>query len=148
MPFCHIRLRAHRPLPSSYPKALYTLGDHLRKKRLDLGLLQKDIAKILGGNVDSVCNWENSRASPRLYLTPRIVKFLGYVPDQPTSTDPGLRIRLIRRSLGIRQDLLAQQLEVDPSTLGRWERGKGQPLAKNMRKVNEFLKTVSLDHQT
>jgi DNA-binding transcriptional regulator YiaG len=75
------------------------------------------------------------------------VKFLGYIPDQPANANLGLQIRSIRRSLGIEQDVLARQLGVDPSTLGRWEQGKGQPQAKNMKKVTEFVKTVSLDRE-
>ena len=43
-------LTASRPLPPAYPRELKTLGDHLRKKRLDLGLLQKDVSQSLGVN--------------------------------------------------------------------------------------------------
>ena len=143
-----MRLTASRSLPPTYPRELRTIGDHLRKKRLDLDLLQRDVARILDVTVDSICNWERSRSSPRLYLIPGIVKFLGYMPDQSTNANLGLRIRLIRHSLGMRQDFLARQLGVDPSTLGRWERGKGQPQAKHLKKVNEFLKTASVDRQT
>lgn len=48
LPFCNIRLRDQKPLPHAYPAESKTLGDHLRKKRLDLGLFQKDVARILG----------------------------------------------------------------------------------------------------
>ena len=137
-------LKAHRPLSSAYPKALYTLGDHLRKKRLDLGLLQKDVAKILGVNVDSVCNWENSRSSPQLHYLPKIVEFLKYIPFDREPNTLGEKIVNYRRFSGINQKQLAKRLGVDPGTLGRWERGKGYPLAKNMRKLTEFLRTPSV----
>ena len=48
LPFCKIELKAPKPLyPIGYPQILKTLGDHIRKKRLDLGLLQRDVAKMI-----------------------------------------------------------------------------------------------------
>ena len=35
LPFCHVRLSGPKPLPKAYPKHLKTLGDHIRKRRLD-----------------------------------------------------------------------------------------------------------------
>jgi len=48
LPFCHLTLKAKKPLPLGYPQILKTLGDHLRKRRLDLNLLQKEVAEIIG----------------------------------------------------------------------------------------------------
>jgi DNA-binding XRE family transcriptional regulator len=80
LPFCHITLKAQKPLPSAYPQTLKTLGDHLRKRRLDLKLLQKEVAQRLGVGESSVYNWENNLTKPALRYIPKIVKFLGYVP--------------------------------------------------------------------
>ena len=44
-PFCYVTLRGRRPLPAVYPKQLRTLRDHLRKRRLDLELLQRQVAE-------------------------------------------------------------------------------------------------------
>ena len=43
---------------------LQTLGDRLKAKRMDLGLLQKDVGKILGVTPDTVLNWEKSYSTP------------------------------------------------------------------------------------
>ncbi len=52
----------------------------MRKRRLDLGLLQKEVAQELGVTKDTVRNWEAGRTRPaRLFLC-RIVGFLGYSP--------------------------------------------------------------------
>jgi len=61
-----------------YPKKLKILGDHIRARRLDLGLLQKDVAGIIGVTTDTITNWEKGRNQPmhRRYL--KINKFLGY----------------------------------------------------------------------
>jgi len=48
LPFCRVALKAERPVLPFYPKSLKTLGDHFKKKRLDLKLLQKDVAKKIG----------------------------------------------------------------------------------------------------
>jgi len=57
-----------------------TIGDHLRKRRLDLGLLQGEVADRLGVTESSVTNWELSRTEPELRLLPGIVRFLEYTP--------------------------------------------------------------------
>ena len=40
----------------AYPKALKTLGDHIRKRRLDLGLVQKHVAEQLEVDTASMGN--------------------------------------------------------------------------------------------
>ena len=70
LPFCKIELKAARPLSvPDYPKTLNTLGDHIRKKRLDLELLQKDVANIIGINESTIWNWENNYATPSSFYT-------------------------------------------------------------------------------
>jgi DNA-binding XRE family transcriptional regulator len=63
LPFCHLRLRSPKP-DGRYPVQLQRLGDHIRKRRLDLGLLQRDVALQLGVNVKTVTNWEKQRTEP------------------------------------------------------------------------------------
>ena len=118
---------------------LKTIGDHLRTKRLDLGLLQKEVAKRLGVDTDSVTNWEKGRTSPRLQLMPRIIEFLRYKPFDDNSELLGDKIVAMRRRLGMHQKDLARQLGVDPSTLARWERGKGHPDASHEPILSRFL---------
>lgn len=78
LPYVSIRLVAKLPPPPGYPKELKTLGNHLRKKRLDLGLSQKETAVRLGVSVNTLHNWENSRTSPQPRFVSRIHDFLGY----------------------------------------------------------------------
>jgi transcriptional regulator with XRE-family HTH domain len=59
---------------------LKTLGDHLRKKRLDLGLLQREAALQLGVDVKTVTNWERQRTEPKIRFLPAIFRFLGSDP--------------------------------------------------------------------
>jgi len=61
-----------------YPKQLQTLGDHIRARRLDLGLLQKDVAEIIGVITDTITNWEKGRNQPMRSHYLKITKVLGY----------------------------------------------------------------------
>ena len=72
--FYHVTLKAPKPLPPAYHSDLRTVGDHLRKKRLDRDLLQKDVSQMLSVDTVSVTNWEKGRSSPRLHLIPRITQ--------------------------------------------------------------------------
>ncbi len=80
LPFCHVRLRAQKPLPPAHPRELRTLGDHLRKRRLDLGLLQSEVAERLAVDETTIYNWERHRTQPARQLVPRILRFVGYTP--------------------------------------------------------------------
>ena len=52
------------------------IEDHLRKRRLDVGLLQKEVAQQLGVTTDTVRNWEANRTASALPYVTRIVEFL------------------------------------------------------------------------
>ena len=76
MPFCHVRLQAQKPLAAAYPRELWSLGDRVRKRRLDLGLRQKDVAREHGVDEMTVNNWERHRTAPVARLIGRIIGFL------------------------------------------------------------------------
>jgi transcriptional regulator with XRE-family HTH domain len=124
LPFCDVTLSAKRPLNSAYPERLVTLGDHIRKRRLDLGLFQKDAAAAIGVDTCTVTNWEKGRSEPGLRFIPRITAFLGYTAPSSSHTSIGERIRQYRYGHGISQKELARQIGIDPGTLSRVERGQ------------------------
>lgn len=124
-PRCHLWLKAPLPKSRAYPRDLWTLGDHLRKVRLDWGLLQREVAHILGVDETSVHNWEAGRRAPDLPAVPKIIQFLGYTPWGGKSRMPGERLRAYRWTRGMTQEEMARRLGVDPGTLAGWERGKG-----------------------
>lgn len=70
-----------RPIitPKGYPLEPRTLGDHIRKKRLDLGLQQQEVATQIGVTKSTVWNWEHG-TKPELIHIPAVLAFLGYVP--------------------------------------------------------------------
>ena len=139
MPSCHIQLTGRKPLPPAYPRQLNTLGDHLRKRRLDLGLLQREMADRLGVDETTVHNWETNRTSPQLCFIPRIIAFLGYSPYDTQSGTLGKRIVGRRCVMGLTQKELARRLGIDPSTVRRWESGIGQPSKRLRERLVAFL---------
>ena len=68
------------PPSQKYPEQLRALGDHIRARRLYLGLLQKEVAGIIGVTTDTITNWEKGRNRPMLSHYLKICKFLGYSP--------------------------------------------------------------------
>ena len=123
MPFCHLALRARKPIHGEkYPDFLRTWGDHIKARRLDLKLTKRALS--LRFNVDDVTIylWEKNRVKPSLAQIPKIIEFLGHDPFEKKTENLGERIREYRRIHRLTQKNLAERLGVDPTTLAGWER--------------------------
>ena len=57
---------ASRPFtyPDGYPINPKTIGEHMRKKRMDKRLMQSEVTNIIGVSEESIWNWENGRTKP------------------------------------------------------------------------------------
>ena len=73
-----------------------TIGDFIRKRRLELGLLQSAIAQAFDTCEDTITNWENNKAEPQDQFYPAIIEFLQSYPF-PTDTF-GKTVLMLRRS--------------------------------------------------
>lgn len=82
LPFCHLTLKAKRPRNPAYPVELRTVGDHLRKRRLDLGLLQREVADQLQVDEASGYNWETNRTMPEIRFTLVSLNSWGTAPSR------------------------------------------------------------------
>ena len=145
LPFCYVTLKALKPRSKAYPEAICTIGDHLRKKRLDMGIFQKEVAIAIGVDTLTVCNWENNLTNPRLKFLPKVIEFLGYNPINGNATSLGERIREYRIPRGLSLKKIARDLGIDPGTLSRWERKKSEPSKKLKRHLNSFFQKVNED---
>jgi transcriptional regulator with XRE-family HTH domain len=76
-----VTLRGRKSRPG-YPHNSKTLGEHLRRVRLDRDLWQREVAREIGCSKASLLNWERGRAEPELRFLPAILAFLGYDPRQ------------------------------------------------------------------
>ena len=149
MPFCYVTLQRVRcPIgpyfteKTGYPASPKTVGEMIRKRRLDLGLRQRDVAEIVGCDTMTVVNWEKSHtAFPRINHMAGVVRFLGFNP-LPNGDSVAQRLVNHRKALGVTQNQFAQELGVDPSTLAKWERGERQPVGKYLDRVREVLPDI------
>ena len=115
-------LRAPKPKPDGYPEHSETLGEHIRKRRMDLGLLQKEAAAKLGVDDATLWNWEHDKGSPAVRHWPALLAFLGYDPN-PTPQTLAERVMATRYRQGLSQKKLAAHLGIDESTVRRVEAG-------------------------
>jgi DNA-binding transcriptional regulator YiaG len=138
LPFCHLRLRAKKPVNKGYPRELKTIGDHIRKRRLDLGLLQKGVALLICVDKTTIMNWERGHREPAIWALPGIIQFLGYVPFELGHTLPE-QLMGYRKIRGLSRKKLARILGVDEGTLWRWETGRRRPQGEYARRVRALL---------
>jgi DNA-binding XRE family transcriptional regulator len=111
LPFCHAELRIARPRSECYPKDLKNLGDHIRTRRMDLGLLQSQVAEQIGVHELTITNWEVNATVPEIRYMPAIIRFLGYDP-QPPAAEFSDRLACARKALGLSQRTVAATLEL------------------------------------
>lgn len=129
LPFCHFSLRigserltevalAKRGLVASPTR----LGEHLRNRRLILGLRQEDVAARLRTMREVYDRWERNEREPVISEWPGILSFLDCYPfREKTTADLVLRAR---RCQGVDQKTLAKAIGTIHQRLRRWEHGK------------------------
>jgi transcriptional regulator with XRE-family HTH domain len=127
--FAPITLKALKPKETDFEPQ--TLGEHVRKRRLELRLTQKQAAQRIGVNPWTVLNWEKDHTEPPIESIPVIIRFLGYDPFPKPTTIPE-RLLAKRRTMGWSIKEAAMQLGVDHGTWGDWEEG-GVILYRNHR---------------
>jgi len=137
-----VALKVKKLKSPKYPKKLETLGDHIRKRRLDLGLFQKEVAEKIGVDETTIYNWERNATNPPNRHIPRIIEFLGCNP-LPNPNTLAEKLIMARKTLGLSQKAMAKRLGIDPTTLERWEAGKSNPSAKSFAIVRLFLKKLA-----
>jgi len=146
VPFCDsVTLKFPKP-KHGYPLKVRTIGDHLKKRRLDLGLLQKQAARELGTNQWSLRSWEQGRMI-RIRFYPAIIRFLGYNP-LPESTTQGQLIRRERYTRGWSRRQLARVAGVDEGTIHRLEKDRKGMAKKPAQAVCKALGFTTESNKT
>jgi DNA-binding XRE family transcriptional regulator len=137
--FCDIELKSSLPVSKAYPKALVTIGDHIRARRITLGMLQNDLAKVFGVCEDSITGWENNRSIPLIQFMPGIIKFLGYIPIPTDQSSYAGKIFMLRMLYGVSQDGLSDLLHVNEASICNWENGKYPPTKRMKGKIDSLM---------
>jgi hypothetical protein len=96
---CHVTLRGRIPSPG-YPDVPLTVGEHLRRARLDRGLRLCRAASAIDYSVASLASWETGSAAPTARFWPAILAFRGYNP-RPEAEGLGGQIRAEREAAGL-----------------------------------------------
>ena len=104
----------------TYERTPQTLGEHLKKRRVELGFFQRDLRKDFKLEKETYANWEKDRCYPAMRHWPGIIAFLGFDPSPAPSTI-GEQLLAYRRRHGLSRKALAADLAVDEATLWRWE---------------------------
>lgn len=147
----------NRGIPiSEQPK---TLGQHLRRRRAELKLYQRQAIDILHVSMVTLSKWERDHTYPTWDYHARIIEYLRYDvfkmtgPRDPYSNEPsgvaffaagaqkkiGHRIRRKRLERKLTATNCAQLLGVAVRTLRDWEAGTHQPLKRYAECIKKFL---------
>ena len=121
LPWTRIHFRTpkpRRPLPDAH-----TLGEHVRRRRLELGLKQREAAIEIGTSEQAVAQWERGQREPCAPLLPGIIRFLGSDP-YPRAITIAERLVAKRRELGLSRKKAAKQWGMVEATLRKWELGE------------------------
>jgi transcriptional regulator with XRE-family HTH domain len=140
LPFSRLRLTGVRPrmLPRGYPHEPRTLGERIRRRRMDLGLTQRTLAERLGCWEQSVARWERDLGEPGPRRWSALEAVLG----------PGLlagpedlagQIRTARLRLGLTQAELARRAGIDERTVLNCESGARAPRRETLRKLRNAI---------
>lgn len=111
----------------AYPLELKSLGDYLRRARIDQGLSQPDVAKLLKVRADTVTGWELNRHVPTAKISARIIQFIGYNPFENMESGIGTKLLHARMIIGDTQCQVANALGCDESNIRYIELGIRNP---------------------
>ena len=134
-------LGPHEKLVKGYPAVPGSLGEHLRKRRLDLGLTQEQAGARFGISFTAYNGWEGDRGSPGIGKWPKIFDFLGYDPSPPPCNTFAEAVSALRRRLGLDKHQFAKRVGVDVKSVRNWESGKRVPF----RRLRERLVALAPD---
>ncbi|MCG3165577.1 MAG: hypothetical protein POELPBGB_01345 [Bacteroidia bacterium] len=135
-----VRFIAGLPQNQYYPEKIVTLGDHIRKTRLERKLSQLEVGKLLSVDEMSVNGWELNRHFPPARHVAKIISFLGYIPTDWKEGSLGKQLRYARLITGLNQEQLAQRIGCDETNLRVIELDKRTPREETLRKLTEFIK--------
>lgn len=139
---CKNSFIAEKPNDPAYPLELKTLGDHLRKARLDRRLFQTDVARLLNVTADTVTGWELNRHNPPARYAKQIIDFLGYQPFVFEGASIGRQLQIGRLIKGHSQRQTANALVCDRTTVQFIEREKRQPRRKVTAEIQKYILTI------
>lgn len=128
------------PIHASYPENPTTIGEHIRKRRMDLGLYQSEVGRQFKVSKDCVTNWENGRNEPMISYYPRIIDFLGYNPFiQDGKSTLGKQMTAYRIANGLGTKGFAKLIGISQYAVLAVEANRCVPRRKTLLKILEVI---------
>jgi transcriptional regulator with XRE-family HTH domain len=124
--------------PKDYSENPQTLGQHLKKRRKELGLLQREVAERMSIDTWTYLNWEKDKTAPVPARFRPVVEFLGYDPTPAPKTFAEL-LEAKRRVPGVTFEQVAKYLGWDPGNLTRYVNGTWRMPAGRAALLEAFL---------
>jgi DNA-binding XRE family transcriptional regulator len=118
---------------------LKTLGDHLRKTRLDRGLSQRIVASMLQVDTDTVTTWEMNRHQPTAKFAKSIIEFLGYFPFTLTGCSLGKKLYYVRLIRGKTQWQVAKLIGCDAATIRGIDLEQRKSFTRTSEKIQDYI---------
>jgi len=145
VPFCRGTLLTLKALrQKDYSQNPQSLGEHLKKRRRELGLLQREAAARMAIGTDTYANWETGKTEPVAAQFQPVVAFLGYDPT-PKPTTLAERVQARRRALGVTFSQVARHLAWDSGTLTRYLNGTWRMPSARAAQLEAFLSATDLE---
>jgi len=121
-----------------------TIGEHLRKARVDKNMHQAEVAALLHVCEDSITGWENGRSEPRISYYKELISFIGYYPFTHETESLGGKILKYRQTHGLTRRQMGRKVGVNASAIESWEKGVNQPTKSSLEQLNTFLRNVKI----
>jgi transcriptional regulator with XRE-family HTH domain len=135
----NLTFKARLPENQAYPLALNTIGDHLRKVRLDRNMSQPEVAKVIKVSTDTITGWELNRNTPTPKYVKKIIEFLGYSPFVSEKATLNEQLYYTRLTLGLTQKQIAKQIGCNETTIRMIELNQGKAGVKIRYMLETFL---------
>lgn len=121
-----------------YPENPRTLGEKIRRARMDRGMEIKDLAAELGVSADTVINWELRGMVPRIDRMGAVIEFLGYDP-LPRPLDLIEQMKRFRTLHGWTAARMAEEMGVDSSSISSLERREHKLAKRCAQRIRSIL---------
>ncbi len=138
-PFFSASLTARRPTPAGIPEECRTLGDHIRKARIERGEYQTDLAKLFRVTPDTVTCWELNRNKVGRINYPVIKRYLGYLPEEYELTELAYKLVYYRWKHDLSMQRLAKIIGVDYTCIQSAEHGKENFQKRTLNRITTFF---------
>jgi DNA-binding XRE family transcriptional regulator len=119
---------------------LCTLGDHLRKTRLDRNLSQPKVAKILNVSDETILSWEKNKTKPSPKDASKIIQFLGYFPFKWEHECLFTNVNYARMIAGHTLKEMANEIGCDPTTLSKHRLSNMLSKGETIEKIEKYLR--------